>query len=324
MSVIEDAVAPDHSTGTTWSSDGLAEDDQFPSWAEISCVAFCPVTVTRTSDGPFRSAVAGRAVGPLGVSRIRSQAQSVARTGTQVARDAGNTFFLNMPLTQGSSAGQDGRTAVLGPGDFTIVDSARPFALDFTRDFTQISLALPHEMIASRLIEPETATALRVDGSQGVGAVAGAAVRAAAEAGPLDRGAAHALADHLAGLVALAIGGVAPPGLSGNRTLLAQAAFDEIERSLADPQLSPTHVAHRLSISSRYLHSLFAERGTTFGRWLLHRRLQRCRAQLTDPAHRHRTVADVAFANGFTDPSYFTRAFRTHYGMTPRQLRTLP
>ena len=321
MSVAVGALGHNVAWGTTWSTEGLPESEQFGSWADLSCEAFCPVTVARPAEGPFRSEVAGRSVGPLAVSVIASQPQSVTRTAQQIGRAPGDTFFLNLPLVAGTSASQDGRTAQLGAGDFTVVDSARPFTLGFAADFAQISLAIPHELLAERLADPGDATAIRVSGATGLGAVAGAAVRAAAEASPLDRVAARALADQLCGLVALALGGVRRSSHSGHRELLIQAAFDEIERSLGDPDLSPALVAQRLAISSRYLHALFSDRGTTFGRWLLSRRLQRSRAQLSDPAQQHRTVADIAFHNGFSDPSYFARAFRGHYGITPRQLR---
>ena len=305
----------------TWSTDGLPEADQFPSWEAISCEAFCPVSVTREQAGAFTSRVAGRRVGAIAITTIRSAPQRVARTAEQIRSRAGDEFFLNLPLDHGSYATQDGRTARLAPGDFTVVDSTRPFELGFQTSFRQISVALPHDLLAARLTAPGTATAVRVSGATGVGAVASGALRALAGTGPVDRGAAPDLADQLCGLIALAIGGISAHPPAGSRALLTQAVFDEVERGLPDPALSPGRVAARLSISSRYLHSLFADRGTTFGRWVLGRRLQHCHSALLDPAQAHRTIADVAFANGFRDPSYFTRAFRERYAATPRQLR---
>jgi AraC-like DNA-binding protein len=130
------------------------------------------------------------------------------------------------------------------------------------------------------------------------------------------------VSDHLAGLVALAVGGLrAPPSSTTGRTLLIQAALDEVERSLGDPELSPSRVAQRLGISTRYLHALFAQRGTSFGRWVLARRLDRGLRDLEDPARAHWTVAAIALENGFADPSYFARAVRARYGASLRELR---
>jgi AraC family transcriptional regulator, positive regulator of tynA and feaB len=305
----------------SWSTEGLPEHEQLPFWREVVRDAFVPVSVESARPGMFSGSVIARPVGPLGISRIASGGQAVTRTGEQTSQRAGDTFFLNLPLTPGTSATQDGRTAILDPGDFAIVDSARPFELSFTGEFSQVSIALPHDLLAPRLQASGSATAVTVSGSRGLGAVASGAVRALAQhPEPVDRQAGRSLAEHLAGLIALALGGVAQAPRS-SRALLTQAALDEIERSLTDPQLTPARVAERISISTRYLHALFADRGVSFGRWLQQRRLERGRAVLCDPRSAHRSVAEIALDHGFRDPSHFTRAFRARFGETPRQAR---
>ncbi|NTI46684.1 helix-turn-helix domain-containing protein, partial [Agrobacterium rhizogenes] len=37
--------------------------------------------------------------------------------------------------------------------------------------------------------------------------------------------------------------------------------------------------------------------------------------------NKRRSVTEIALSWGFNDISYFNRAFRTTYGMTPRQMR---
>ena len=191
-----------------WSTATVPEPEQFAFWNEVVWEAFIPVSVTRTGEGPFLSSITASQVGPLAVSRIASPAQSVARTSSQVSRQAGDIFFLNLPLTDNSFASQDGRTARLRKGDFAILDSARPFELGFADDFQQISLTLPHDLLAPLLATPEQATAVRVRGDRGVGAVASSALRTLADTGgSYDRQAARSLTGQLAALVALAIGG---------------------------------------------------------------------------------------------------------------------
>jgi len=306
----------------TWDTSRLPEAEQFGFWQEAVRQAFVPVSLTRQRDGAFPSAVTARRVGPLAVSTISSQKQWVRRSEEQARRGDGGVFFLNLPLTEGTSASQSGRTARLSSGDFVLVDSSRPFELRFEREFHQISVAVPHECLAPLLATPSEATALRVPGDRGVGAVVAATLRGlAASDGPIERSAARALADHIAGLIALALGSAQPRVRSRGRALLLQAALDEIERSLDDPALSPALVADRIGVSVRYLHRLFEDRGRSFGRWLLERRLERCERALVDPARAHWTVADIAGHHGFNDPSYFARAFRNRYGVSPREHR---
>jgi hypothetical protein len=77
---------------------------------------------------------------------------------------------------------------------------------------------MPHDCLAPLLAAPWDATAVRVPGNRGVGAVASGALRALAKnSGPVDRHAARTLTDQIAGLVALALGGVQNPPASANR-----------------------------------------------------------------------------------------------------------
>jgi AraC family transcriptional regulator, positive regulator of tynA and feaB len=310
-----------------WTTEAIPASDQFAFWRDVVWEAFVPVSPRRLgADGPFRGTVTARSVGALGVSRIVSDAQTVHRTPEQVKRGAGDVFFLNLPLTAGTRAAQDGRDARLAGGDFTLVDSTRPFELGFGESFDQLSFTIPHAALAPLLVDPEGATARRVRGDRGLGAVASGALRAAATAtGPLDTGAGVTLGRHLVGLVALALGGVstapAPAAPALTPRVLLELARDEIERSLDDAELTPADVAARVGISTRYLHRLFSDDGLSFGRWLLARRLERGAEALGDPARAHWSVTAIALDHGFADPSYFARTFRARFGVTPRQWR---
>ncbi|MDQ8044147.1 MAG: helix-turn-helix domain-containing protein [Solirubrobacteraceae bacterium] len=312
-----------------WSTQQVPVAEQFAYWRDVVWEAFVPVSPSLpgkppayAGDGSFTGSVAAAAVGALGVSHIVSQAQAVTRTEAQVRRDPGDVYFLNLPLVDGTRASQSGRTATLRAGDFTIVDSAQPFELGFGGAFDQLSVTLPHAMLAPLLADPAGATAVRVRGDRGVGAVASSALRAlATQAGVIDRAAARAVGSHVAGLVALAIGGSDRTARPTDRTLLLQAALDELDRSLGDPELTPAHVADRLGVSVRSLHRLFADSGRTFGRTLLQRRLERCSEDLADPELAHWTITQVATEHGFVDPSYFARAFRSRYGVPPSNAR---
>lgn len=313
-----------------WTTERIPAPEQFAFWRDVVWEAFVPVSPVRaTDDGPFRGSVTARSIGRIGLSRIVSDAQTVHRTEAQVQRNPGDVFFLNLPLTRATRATQDGRSAELARGDFTIVDSTRPFDLGFAEPFEQLSFTIPHAALAPLLVDPVGATARPVRGDRGLGAVASSALRAAATVPmALDSAAATTLGDHLVGLVALALGGVAAavrsPSSGGPRLTagtLLELARDEVERSLDDAELTPADVADRVGISTRYLHRLFSDDGLSFGRWLLARRLERGAEALADPAREHWSVTTIAIEHGFADPSYFARAFRTRFGVTPRQWR---
>jgi AraC-like DNA-binding protein len=56
-------------------------------------------------------------------------------------------------------------------------------------------------------------------------------------------------------------------------------------------------------------------------RWIRTRRLERCRADLRNPALSDLTVTSIALRRGFTDPAHFSRLFRAAFGTTPSQYR---
>ena len=304
-----------------WNTASLREPEQFAFWREVVWDAFVPVTLTRPDDGGFAGAVTASGVGPIGVSAIASQAQTVERTESDVRRLAGDVFFLNLPVQGGSTVAQGGRTARLGAGDFAILNGSRPFRLEFEEEFKQVSLTLPHDLLAPLLAEPECSTAVAVHGDRGLGAIASSALRAMAQnAAPLEPELTRPLAERLASLIALSLG-ARTPAAGSSRGAIMQAALDEIERSLSDTELSPALVAERVGVSTRYLHQLFARRGPSFGRYLLSRRLARCAEDLSDPRLATLTIGEIGWRSGFADPSYFSRAFRRRYGLTPREHR---
>lgn len=94
-----------------------------------------------------------------------------------------------------------------------------------------------------------------------------------------------------------------------------------IDEHLADPTLSMSFVAAALGISTRYVSDLLAEGGLSYRQYVLEQRLVRCARDLADPRLDHRTVTEVAYSWGFFDGAHFSRAFKTAYGISPRDYR---
>ncbi len=106
-----------------------------------------------------------------------------------------------------------------------------------------------------------------------------------------------------------------------NRRSRRDAILRAIESRSGDPNLSAMAVARMLGITPRYVHLLLEETGKSFTHHVLERRLERAAALLRDPRWHHRKIAAVAAEAGFTDLSYFNRAFRRRYGATPSAMR---
>ena len=95
----------------------------------------------------------------------------------------------------------------------------------------------------------------------------------------------------------------------------------EIERRSGDPALSAIKIALMLGVTPRYVHLLLEETGKSFTRHMIERRLERAAALLRDPNWHDQKIAGIAAEAGFTDLSYFNRAFRRRFGATPSDVR---
>ena len=105
------------------------------------------------------------------------------------------------------------------------------------------------------------------------------------------------------------------------RSARLETMLRQIDKHYRDPTLNPRAVAALTGVSERYLHRLFESSSLTFRQSLVRRRLTEARRCLNDCQDARRSVADIAFACGFADLSGFNRAFKTAFGMTPRDMR---
>ncbi len=90
------------------------------------------------------------------------------------------------------------------------------------------------------------------------------------------------------------------------------------DRDLAAPMLAAAH-----NISVRHLYATMARAGISIHETIQRQRLEQCRRDLRDPRLAHLAVATIGSRWGFVDPSHFGRVFRTSYGLTPNEWRSL-
>jgi AraC family transcriptional activator of tynA and feaB len=111
---------------------------------------------------------------------------------------------------------------------------------------------------------------------------------------------------------------------SASRTLALARLKSAIDHNLSDPGLRPAAAAAAAGIGVRYANVLLAAEGSSLERYILDRRLCRSASMLSDPRQAGRAIGDIAYANGFDDPSHFGRAFKKRHGVSPRDFRKCP
>ncbi|MCW5770684.1 MAG: helix-turn-helix domain-containing protein [Rhodospirillaceae bacterium] len=302
----------------SWSTEAVPARERFAYWREAVCAAVIGADPEAPPAQGFAARIAATHWATGGFATFSASPHVILRTEAMIGRGADAPFLVSLQLT-GESHYWDGQAALrVRPGDITVVDTARPFRVAFPRDVARVIAIVPREQPAMRRWR-HGPTVVRLSGrgtylDLARAYLAGARGESADMAGPE----AGQLVVHLAELVSLA--GARRDGL-GARAIGRQALFDYMALNFADPDLSPRHAAAALGISPRLVHRLCAEAGTTFGRWIIERRLEACRDDFDDPAAMHRTASAIAFARGFNDLSHFSRAFKARFGASPRRYR---
>jgi AraC-like DNA-binding protein len=132
---------------------------------------------------------------------------------------------------------------------------------------------------------------------------------------PIASHAAHALIATVAGCL-LALQQQAPI----ERSKLSQYHLRRIREyalaNLGDTELSVARVGAALGLSAAHIHRLFANETQTFSTWLWETRLRACQQALRLPSTARMSISDLAFQHGFIHATHFSRAFRTHFGVT--------
>ncbi len=127
--------------------------------------------------------------------------------------------------------------------------------------------------------------------------------------------------DHVARLIAVACGDEARAHGEALQAAKLEQARRYIEQNLGAPDLSPGKAAAALGVSVRQLHLSFEPVGESFSQYVRRRRLEECSATLQNPASLDRSIADIAFAWGFSSLPTFYRTFSHAFDVAPGDLR---
>ena len=133
------------------------------------------------------------------------------------------------------------------------------------------------------------------------------------------------VAGHVCDLMAAAAGATRDAAnaaaVGGLRAARLYAIKNDIAKHLDQPDLSVASLAVRHSCTPRFIQRLFEAEGTTFTEYVLTERLARAYRMLKDQRRTEDKISTIALDAGFSDVSYFNRAFRQLYGETPSGVR---
>ncbi|WP_048876357.1 AraC family transcriptional regulator [Saccharomonospora saliphila] len=227
-----------------------------------------------------------------------------------------------------SRTGQDGETG-FGQGELHVNDSSRPFELRALAEPTTscVGVEIPKTLLPLSDGRADALVGRPLSAREGLGALlADTLTRVTADHGSYRATdgprVAAVLRDLLSGLFAHALEDVdrhVPAETRRRDVLLRVRAF--VDQHLHDPGLDPGAVAAAHHVSTSYLHRLFQDSGVGVSEWIRQRRLEHARRDLADPSMGSVPVWHIARRWGFVHHAAFSRAFRSAYGLAPRDYR---
>jgi AraC-like DNA-binding protein len=303
-----------------WLTNATRADRPFGSWADDLADAFVPLEPRRISDAPFRGAITKADLAPIHISRVTATPHSVQRQRAHIAKGAGDLYFLNLQLDGLSRSVQRGHEQICGPGDLAVVDTTEPFEIINLRGFNLVCFAAPRALLPCRFADrPRLALSSTEMGRALARTLSGYAdlcLRSQA-APPLP-----VLGHHLLDLLSHAEKFVADAPLArADAPVQLSMMLDHLDRHFTDPRFNAATLARKFGCSVRYVHKLFSATGRSVGEHVNDRRILASARHLLDPGCRRMTIAEIAFAAGFSDISYFNRLFRRCHGLSPREFR---
>lgn len=295
----------------------------FEAYRAVVAGVFLPLDLSSSAPASFRGLVRAVTVDDVHVSDLHGGPHVVERTPRQAAQDDLPSFKVSLMLAGTGLLVQDGRETVLRPGDLAVYDTSRPYALEFDRDFRSLVVMFPQRRIELPGGMIRQLTAVRLGGDSGVGAIVAPFLGHLGdhleqlEQAPGTR-LTHSTLDLVSTLFSAELGSSARQDPHG---VLLDRIRAHIEEHLASADLTPTSIAAAHFISTRHLHALFHDTGTTVSAWIRQRRLEHCRRDLLAPQLADVPVSAVATRWGFIDAAHFSRAFKAEFGLPPREYR---
>lgn len=299
----------------------LGAQDKVDFWNELIGSTYSGMSVDPATTA-FNASLSLWQLSELRMVRPVSTAAVVSRSPRSQARYATPQYILHT-LTRGSATlHQRGRSVHLTEGDMVICASDETYRFDALTTHEMMVVEMDATALSSRLPNVDDFVARRISAS-----LPGARLLRrfkeslwleAREKLPAAQWQMHAgvLSDLI---VASLDADELDPGTTGDA--LFKRMQNMIAERLGDFDLGPAELARELGVPLRTLQATTARAGTTVSRVITSLRLQRAAHLLV--SQEARSITQIAFECGFSDPSHFARRFTQAFGTSPKKYQRL-
>jgi AraC-like DNA-binding protein len=304
-------------TSLQFSTNALPQENKTEAWRDLFGHTICGLDIEPLKDQPFQSKALLRVLPGLGAAAGKSTGAHYWRPAHRIVSDD-LVFVINH---EGHDlARMNGREEIIAPGQAVLfaADRVGGNTNAGTSRFTTLRIpkaALPDADRA--VLRPVSA------GNEALGLLANylsvlrdpkalATYRQQSE-----------IASHVHALIGMALqlpGDNARAYEAGAIAARTRAIKRDIEANATDPDFTISAVARRHRITPRYVQMLFAKCETTFSDYVKTTRLAAAHRRLAESVN-GKSISDIALDVGFSNVSYFNRAFRREFNATPSDVR---
>jgi len=318
---------------TVFRSEDVVPVERFDRWRQHVSGSLWPVEMVTGHGSDFRASQRILNLGGVRLCMTEHLPTTVWWTEDLIGGSEPELCLVTLLLRGAMRVIRADRETAYAAYDLAVHDSSRPACVqtvetgDCDRDtVSEVSALVPKALLSLPRDGVGRVMSRPLSGRAGVGALfAGFVTRLATDTSfyrPSDGPRlGTVLIDLMSGLFAHALDGGSRLAPQTHRRILTVRIQAFIQAHLLNPQLTPAAVAAAHHISLSYLHRLFREQGATVSTWIRRQRLERARRDLADPTLHTTPIHAIAAHWGFSHAADFSRAFRTAYGIPPRQYR---
>jgi AraC-like DNA-binding protein len=317
--------AMDAQAEISWSTDSIEPGTRIQAWRDFVFDAFQECDMEYEANNDFWAKMTCNRYGDITIGRICGSRRRAARTAEK-AKFGDDGVVMTIACEGRYRYDQARRDNLIEPGEAYFFHNCLPGAFEADEGGNYWLVSLPAKVIIPGFGDSSSLIGCRItDAKPELRLLTSYLDAVYRTPGLRDPKTKAVIGSQVQDLVVAAVGRADEAAQAtagrGIRAARYKLVMEEIHRRYGEPMLNGERIARALGVSKRYIQQLFEENGRTLSAEIMNERLKAARKALADPSNDGHKISEIAYRCGFSDLSYFNRAYRQKFGETPKAAR---